>query len=99
MLRAVLPEVLVNPELRERFYQQYVLHIAALLEDYVQAQIDRHQVKPVNVQMTVRMVMGIFIGLLFMRSLGDEPLLAAWDEVPETLAVLLFDGLEPDQPC
>ena len=98
MLRAVLPEVLVNPELRERFYQGYVLRIAGLLEKYVQAQVDQHQVKPVNVQMTVRMVMGLFIGLLFMRSLGDGPLLAAWDQVPEALAVLLFDGLSQERP-
>jgi AcrR family transcriptional regulator len=96
MLRAILPEVLVNPELREHFYQGYVLRVANLLEAYVQAQIARKQVKPVNAALTVRAVLGLFVGLLFMRSLGDEPLLAAWDQVPKELADLLFEGLNPD---
>ena len=93
LLQAVLPEVLVDPELRQRFYRQYVLRIATLMEHYVQARIELGHVRPVDVPLTVRVVQGAFIGLLILRMLGDEPLQSRWDDVPEVLGTLVFDGL------
>jgi AcrR family transcriptional regulator len=93
LLQAVLPEVLVDPELRQRFYRQYVLRIATLMEQYVQARIELGHVRPVDVPLTVRVVQGAFIGLLILRMLGDEPLQSGWDDVPEVLGTLVFDGL------
>jgi AcrR family transcriptional regulator len=93
LLQAVLPEVLVDPELRQRFYRQYVLRIATLMEQYVQARIELGHVRPVDVPLAVRVVQGAFIGLLILRMLGDEPLQSRWDDVPEVLGALVFDGL------
>jgi len=86
---------MVNPELRERFYQQYVLRIATLLEQYLQARIELGHIRSVNVSLAVRAVQGMFVGLLLLQILGDEPLRSGWDELPEVLATLLFDGLSP----
>jgi len=97
MLRAILPEVLANPELHESFYQQYVLRIATMLEQYVQAQIELGHLRPVDVPLTVRALQGMFVGLLVLRILGDEPLRSGWDDVPEVLATLVFDGLKPGE--
>ena len=93
MLRAILPEVLVNPTLRKRFYERYVLRIAGMLEQYVQAQIELGHLRPVDVPLAVRAIQGTIIGMLIMRILGDEPLQAGWGDVPEVLATLIFDGL------
>ena len=93
MLQAVLPEVLVNPDLRRQFHQQYVLRVAALLEQYVQAQIERGRFRPINVALLVRILQSTFLGMLTMRFLGDDTLQEHWDEVAETLATLIFDGL------
>jgi TetR/AcrR family fatty acid metabolism transcriptional regulator len=93
MLQAVLPEVLINTELRARFYQQYVLRISTLLESYLQAQVDLGRVRPVNVPLIVRMVQGTFVGLLIMRLLGDDTLRSEWQSVPQALATLFYDGL------
>jgi AcrR family transcriptional regulator len=93
MLQAVLPEVMVNPELRQRFYQQYVLRIAGLIEQYLAAQIELGRLRPVDVPLAVRIVQAMFVGLLMLRILGDEPLQAGWDRVPETAMTLIFDGL------
>jgi TetR/AcrR family fatty acid metabolism transcriptional regulator len=93
MLQAILPEVMVTPELRERFYQQYVLRIAMLLEQYLQARIELGHIRSLNVPLTVRAVQGMFVGLLILRILGDELLQSGWDELPEVLATLIFDGL------
>lgn len=93
MLQAVLPEVLVNPDLRRQFHQQYVLRVAALLEQYVQAQIERGRFRPVSVPLLVRILQSTFLGMLTMRFLGDDTLQEHWDEVAETLATLIFHGL------
>ncbi len=93
MLQAVLPEVLVNPDLRRQFHQQYVLRVAALLEQYVQAQIERGRFRPINVALLVRILQSTFLGMLTMRFLGDDTLQEHWDEVAETLATLIFHGL------
>jgi AcrR family transcriptional regulator len=93
MLKAVLPEVMVNPELREPFYQQFVLRIGTLLEQYIQTRIELEHVRPVDAALAARAIQGIFVGMLVLRILGDEPLLTGWDDVPEMLATMIFDGL------
>jgi TetR/AcrR family fatty acid metabolism transcriptional regulator len=95
MLQAILPEVLVDPGLRERFYRQYVLRIATPLEQYVQARVEMGHVRPVDASLTARAVQGMFVGLLLLRILGDEAVLSKWDAVPDVLAKLVFDGLSP----
>jgi AcrR family transcriptional regulator len=93
MLQAILPQVFVHRELREQFYRQYVSRIATMIEGYVQDQVDRGHIQPVNVPLTVRLLQGMFVGLLVMRILGDDALRTGWDQVPEAMARLVFDGL------
>ena len=95
MLQAILPEVLVNPALRERFYQQFVLRISTMLEQYVQARIEMGNIRPLDAPLATRAIQGMFIGLLVLRILGDEAVLSKWDDVPEVLATVVFDGLSP----
>ena len=95
MLQAILPEVLVDADLRESFRQQYVLRISAMIEQYVQAQIELGRIRPVDVPLTVRLLQGTFVGLLVLRILGVELLHERWEDVPEALAMLIFDGLRP----
>ena len=95
MVRAVMPEILVNSELQERFYQQFVSPIARLLEQYVQARVEMGHIRPVNVTLTVRAMQSMFVGLLVLRTLGDEPLQAGWNDMPEVMTTLIFDGLNP----
>jgi len=49
----------------------------------------------VDVPLTVRAIQSTFVGLLILRILGDEPLQSGWDDVPDVLATLVFDGLRP----
>ena len=95
MLQAILPEMLVNPAMRERFYQQFVRPTATILERYIQVRIELGHIRSLNVPLAVRAVQSMFAGLLMLRILGDETLLSGWDELPEVLASILFDGLSP----
>ncbi len=95
MLQAILPEVMVNPKLRERFYQQFVLRVATLLEQYIQTRIEMGHIRPVDTALVARAVQSMVIGLLIFRILGDEAVLSRWEDVPEVVATLIFDGLRP----
>ncbi len=93
LMRAVLPEIIVNADLRRRFRQEYVQPVALALEQYVAARIARGQFRPLNPRLVVHVLHGTFAGLLVMRLLGEETLEAEWEQLPETLAALVVDGL------
>jgi AcrR family transcriptional regulator len=95
MIQAIMPEMLVNPALRARFYQQFVEPITMLLEQYIQARTELGHIRPLNVPLSVRVMQSMFVGLLILRMLGDEPLRSGWDDLPEVAATLIFDGLSP----
>jgi AcrR family transcriptional regulator len=95
MVQAILPEIFVNPALRERFYQQFAQPTTTLFEQYIRARIELGHIRPLNVPLAVRAVQGMFVGLLVLRILSDEQLLSGWDELPEVIATLIFDGLSP----
>ena len=94
-IQAIIPEIMVNPALRERFYQQFVQPTTMLFEQYIQTRVELGHIRPLNVPLAVRAVQGMFVGLLVLRILGDEQLLSGWDELPEVIATLIFNGLSP----
>jgi AcrR family transcriptional regulator len=96
-LQAVLPQMMVNPDLRDQFYQQFAEPLAELLEQYVEGRIESGDLRPVDVPLAVRAVQGTFIGLMILRILGDGTLADHWDDLPGVLVDLLFDGLSPEQ--
>lgn len=97
IFQAILPEIMVNPDLRDRFYRQFAHPLAALLEQYTEVQIESEHVRPVNVPLAVRSVQGMFVGLLMLRILGDSMLASHWNDLPEVLVDLLFNGLGPGE--
>jgi AcrR family transcriptional regulator len=94
-IQAIMPEILVNPALCERFRQQFLQPTTTLFEQYIQTRVELGHIRPINVPLAVRAVQGMFVGLIILRILGDETLLSEWDELPEVLATLIFDGLSP----
>jgi len=95
-IQAIMPEILVNPALRERFRQQFLQPTVMLFEQYIQTRVELGHIRPLNVPLAVRVVQSMFVGLLVLRIiLGDELLQSEWDELPEVLATILFDGLSP----
>jgi AcrR family transcriptional regulator len=93
MWRAVLPEMLVNAELRELYYQQVLGPTFKVAEHFYQAQSEAGQVPAIDIPLTVRAIAGTTLGLLVIQLLGDEEIEARWQDLPEVLTRLLFDGL------
>lgn len=94
VFQAVLPEMLVNEELRALYYQQVLVPTFTVAERSFQAQSATGQVRNIDVALTVRAIAGVLFGLLMFQLLGDEVIARRWEELPEILTSLLFDGLQ-----
>ena len=97
VFRAVLPEMLVNAELRDLYYQQVLVPTFRVAEHYFLAQMEEGQLRNVDVPLAVRAIAGTVFGLLMTQLLGDELIAARWEELPEVLTTLMFDGLKPTE--
>jgi TetR/AcrR family fatty acid metabolism transcriptional regulator len=95
VFQAVLPEMLVNVELRELYYEQVLAPTFKIAENYFFAASQQGQLRKIDVPLTVRAIAGMLFGLLTTQLLGDEVIATRWEELPEVLTSLLFDGLHP----
>lgn len=93
VFQVVLSEILVNKDLREQYYRQIVEPTFMLAEKYHQAWIDLQRIRPTDVRLTMRAISSMFLGLLILRIMGDEPLQTQWDDLPDLLTDLLLHGL------
>ena len=90
VFRAVLPELLVNGELRRQYYEQVLAPTIAVGEQFFQAQNEQVQI---NIPLTVRAIAGTLLGLLLLQLLGDEVLAGQWEALPDVLTTLFFDKI------
>lgn len=89
LMRVVLSEALVNPELATQFRTQ-------VLSPLLQGAGPLPDGSGGAQALRSRMVIGLILGLVVQRALGDETLAAAWDDLPDELAGLLLGGLTPN---
>ena len=93
LFRAVLPELLANPELRARYYDEVIAPTMALGEGAFRALVGTGTVRDLDLPLSTRIVAGSVLGLMVLQLLGDETLAARWREIPDAIAELLFPGL------
>lgn len=94
LFRAVLPELLANPALRERYVQATIAPTLATAEAQFTQMAAAGLIQPLNIPILVRLLASQFFGLLLFHLLDEPTTAALWDSFPETLVALLFDGLE-----
>ncbi len=94
VFRAILPELLVNTELRDLYYSQIIEPTFTIGEHFLQAQIEQKYSNTIDIPLTARAIASTVLGLLVMQLLGDTQLATRWQELPEVLATLIFDGLQ-----
>lgn len=95
LLRAILPELLANPDLRTRYYNEVIAPTMALGEGAIQALASGGRIRDLDAALATRMLAGSLLGLMVLQLLGDETLAARWREIPDTLADLLLPGFMP----
>ncbi len=95
VFRAVLSEMLIDEELRDQYYQQVLVPTFTIAEHAFQTQHGTGQIRSIDVSLTARAIAGLLLGLLTLQLLGDETIAQRWEELPDVLTSLLFDGLLP----
>ena len=90
VFRAVLPELLVNGELRRQYYEQVLAPTIAVGEQFVQEQSEQPQI---NIPLTVRAIAGTLLGLLLLQLLGDQEIAQQWEALPDVLTALFFEKI------
>jgi AcrR family transcriptional regulator len=98
LYQVLLSEVLVNPELRRRYVEQIVAPTFALAEQRFSQLIPQGKQGPLDIALVLRIISGSFLGLLMLRVMEDPEVQTKWDDLPELLTTMLFDGLLPDSP-
>lgn len=96
LFRAVLPELLANPELRARYYDEVIAPTMALGEAAFEGLAASGMMRDLNLPLSMRVVAGSVLGLMVLQLLGDETLATRWRDIPDTLADLLLPGLLPE---
>lgn len=90
MLQSVLSEILVDPALRNRYYQEDVLPGIQELERNLQARIDIGQLKSSRPELTARILTGLITGLYILEVLGDPLIRDQWEDLSQSIAGLSF---------
>jgi len=93
MLQSVLSEILVNPELRERYYQGLMLPTLKSLEDHLRSRHETGQVHIDHPALMARVLAGLLQGLFLLEVLGDPEVRYNWDELTDAIINILFDGV------
>jgi AcrR family transcriptional regulator len=95
MLQSVFSEILVDPDLRQQYYQELVLPNFELLEAHLHARRDLGQIRDVDLPLAVRIVIALTTGLFFLEVLGDPVVKDRWDELSKLITSIFFDGVAP----
>jgi AcrR family transcriptional regulator len=93
LFRAVVSEMTVNVELRELYYQQILQPQLAAAAPQFQRWEKQGILRPLDIDLTVRTLSSLVMGLMLQHIMGDATLEARWNELPDFLADLILDGV------
>ena len=92
MLQSVLSEILVDPVLRQRYYQEFALPDILAFERHIQSRFDLGQLRAIQPELTARILTGLITGLYILEVLGDPAVRDEWEALSECVADLLVQG-------
>ncbi len=93
VVRAVLPELLSQEELRHAFLQRVIQMTKEALQPYIERQIALGKLRPADPEKMTLVLQALFLGLMVM-DLSGEPVITQGDpDLPDQLADLLVHGL------
>jgi AcrR family transcriptional regulator len=95
MLQSVLSEILVDPQLRQRYYQELLLPAIHQIESHLRRRIELGQIKDLDSEAMARILTGLMLGLYVLQVLGDPLVTEEWERLSESFTTALFDGVAP----
>jgi AcrR family transcriptional regulator len=97
LFKVIVSEILVNQEMRERYYEQLVAPAISLGEQFFKQWAEQHHLNPIHTKLLMRATSSMVIGLIVQRIMGDTTLEEEWDQLPDYLSKLLLYGLGSTQ--
>jgi AcrR family transcriptional regulator len=97
MLQALLSEILVNPELRKRYYEELIIPSQELLEQHLRKRVEIGQLRPIDPSMAARILLAMLSGFFILQVVGDPVVRSEWDTITRLLTDILFEGVSPDK--
>lgn len=98
LFRVLVSEIMVNPELRAEYYTRFYEPTISAAVPVFQKWAEQNAIKPVDINLTLRAVSGLMLGLILEHLMGDDTLEPQWDTLPDFLANLLINGMKGNQP-
>jgi TetR/AcrR family fatty acid metabolism transcriptional regulator len=95
MLQSVLSEILVDPGLRRRYYEELLLPDMQRIESHVRQRIDQGEIAGLDAEAMTRILTGLMLGLYVLQVLGDPLVTEQWERLSECIVSALFDGVAP----
>jgi AcrR family transcriptional regulator len=95
MLQSVLSEILVDPELRQRYYQELLLPGMQEIEVHLRQRSEQGQISQLDSEAMARILTGLMVGLFVLQVLDDPLVTDQWERLSISFASVLFDGLAP----
>ena len=93
MLQAILSEILVNPELRDRYYHDYIIPEIDGIRIHLEERMDLGQIRLSDASLVARILIAIFSGLFLMQVSGDEVISTQWKDLTAQMTDIFFDGV------
>ena len=93
MLQAILSEILVNPELRNRYYQELIFPEIESMRIHLQERMNRGQIRLSDASLVARILMAIFSGLFLLQVSGDEVIRTQWKDLTDQMMDMFFEGV------
>ncbi len=95
MLRAVLPELLVNSELRTLYSTQILEPTMQIAVNALKEREADGQVRKTDTQLTVRLLSGMALGVMMLQLLDDKVVEDRWNDLADAATRMFYDGLKP----
>lgn len=91
--RVVLSEVLVNAELRERYIQQIVAPTFVAVLEQLAPLAEQSRLRTENLVLTLQLMSSMLLGVLMARMFDEQSSQEIWEQLPDVLTDLFFEGL------
>ncbi|MEO7912639.1 MAG: TetR/AcrR family transcriptional regulator [Roseiflexaceae bacterium] len=93
LLPVVLSEVLVNAELRERYIQEIVTPTFVVILEQMAPLAEQSRIRSENLLLTPQLMSSMVLGVLMARMFDEQSAQSTWEQLPDVLTDLFFDGL------
>lgn len=97
LMQTVISEVLIDADLRERYWTEIIAPTYPLIEPYVEAWKVSGDIRQMDSALMLRMFSATLLGLVVLRMLGDETLEERWSELPAFVTDVMLNGLQGDR--